>query len=110
MSALGMQQSSLVDCSCNRAVLCFVPALVWVLLLGEVFFLLTRVFVSFYSQHVNGSNATQTATWNILAPFITAFWIIFWAIITQSNATSKSQFLANLALIDVKNMFPGMTP
>lgn len=101
-------QSSSIPCNCNRAVLCFIPALLWVLILGEVFYLLTRIFVRFYSEKVLGEDITQTTAWSVAAPFITGLWIIFWALITQANGTSKSQFLKNLALIEVKNMFPGM--
>lgn len=101
--------SSSIPCNCNRAVLCFVPALLWVLILGEFFNLLTRIFVRFYSENFYSTDFTQTTIWSAASPFLTGLWMIFWAIITQSSPTDKASFLAKLALIDVKNMFPGLT-
>jgi len=103
-----MASISSVSCDCNSAVLCFIPGLLWVLLLGELFFLLTRVFVKYYSEKFSDEDFTQTTFWQAATPFITGLWTIFFAIITQADSTSRSKFLSNLSLIGVRNMFPGL--
>ncbi|USO02319.1 MAG: hypothetical protein H6850_04455 [Alphaproteobacteria bacterium] len=102
-------QQSNIPCNCNSAVLCFLPGLLWVLILGELFFLLTRTFVRFYSEKFSGEDFTQKSFWQAATPFITGLWTIFFAIVTQSNATSKSKIIKDLNLVGVRNMFPGMT-
>ena len=104
---LATGESSSIPCNCNRAVLCFIPGLIWVLFLGELFFLFTRIAVHFYSLQFAGTDWTQTTAWNVVSPWISGIWIIFWAIVTQADYTSKTQFLQKFALIGVKNMFPG---
>jgi len=103
-----MAVSASVPCNCNSAVLCFIPGLLWVILLGELFFLLTRIFVRFYSEKFFEKDFTQKPFWKAATPFITGLWTIFFAIITQSEATTKSKFLKDLSLVGVRNMFPGM--